>query len=138
MTIDEKNMLSVEITAARQMLNAVPFADATQRKFISLLDDLPYEDCSEAIDRFMKDPETRFPPTPADIRRICLDIAEDRRMANYKPYLARHPEEIQTPEQRKKNAELIERALARINRVEQDEAGDSGFTVRKAEGKEDQ
>lgn len=138
MTNEEKNKLGVEITAARQMLNAVPFAKATLKKFVSLLDDLPYADCSQAIDRHLNNPETKFPPTPADIRRICKEIAEEREEANYKPYLERHPEENKTPEQRREIAKKLRAVLDKFNRVVADDDAKDGFTIRKAVSGEEQ
>lgn len=143
MTKAEKKAFSVELLSAKECAAGAGgkagdkrLSPEAVRYYISLIEDLPYADCTQALKRLMK--KQAFFPSPAELRAEVKEIAEEREEANYKPYLERHPEENKTPEQRREIAKKLRAVLDKFNRVVADDDAKDGFTIRKAVSREDQ
>ena len=136
MTEQERAKLSIEILTAKECMAGAGGAEGDKRLspeavrfYVSVLDDLTYADCSQALKNLSK--KLKYFPAPAEVREEVKNILEERARANYKPPVIKPI----TEEEKARRLRIANKVLAKLQFIR--EHGYDGSMIELSDDEED-
>lgn len=136
MTEQERAKLSIEILTVKECMAGAGGAEGDKRLspeavrfYVSVLDDLTYADCSQALKNLSK--KLKYFPAPAEVREEVKNILEERARANYKPPVIKPI----TEEEKARRRRIANKVLAKLQFIR--EHGYDGSMIELSDDEED-